>query len=230
MRSAASSGASTGTSRSGTATTTASSNPLPRLPIPDAICSDVPGTWAYDTMSRRVNEEILERTVQDCAEDLATVAFEPIRRRIEALRAELTLAASTQLTDLDPKAAPSDKEWQEWHATLEPYLAANDTWLTAPWMVTEFYVYRRLMQCFEYWTPDSPGYKYDPFRKQKQAGLFSSVGSSEPALARIAGLPVDSEEGLQLAVSLALWCVGDSRLRLTALLFYCIMSKRLLSC
>ena len=188
-----------------------SANPLPRLPLPDPICSNIPGTWAFDTMSRRVNEEILERTVQDCIEDLVENAnFEPIRIRIEALRHELTHAATTLLTDLDPEAAQSDKEWREWHAILQPYIAAKDTWLTAPWMVTEFYVYRRLMQCFRYWTKESPGYLYDPFQKQKKAGLISSVGSSEPALTRIASLPLEekSEEGLQLAVSLALWCVS----------------------
>ena len=163
-------------------------------------------------MSRRVNEEILERTVQDCCADndfWNANEFAPIRSRVAALRAELTHAATTPLTDLEREAAPSDQEWHEWHTILQPYIAAQDTWLTAPWMVTEFYVYRRLMQCLGYWTPDSPGFQYDPFRKQKQAGLISSVGSSEPALARIAALPVNekSEEGLQLAVSLALWCV-----------------------
>jgi len=182
-------------------------NPLPNLPIPEPICSNVPGTWAYDTMSRRVNEEILERTVQDCAEDLSKPAFAKIRSNIDALRAELSSAATTKLSYLDKEAAPSDKEWQEWYDILQPYITNGDTWLTAPWMVTEFYVYRRLMQCFQFWTPNQPGYYYDPFRKQKQAGLISSVGSSEPALKRIAGLPTDSEEGLQLAVSLALWCV-----------------------
>ena len=188
-----------------------SANPLPRLPLPDPICSNVPGTWAFDTMSRRVNEEILERTVQDCIEDLVENAnFEPIRIRIEALRHELTHAATTLLTDLDPETAQSDKEWRQWHAILQPCIAAKDTWLTAPWMVTEFYVYRRIMQCFRYWTKESPGYQYDPFQKQKKAGLISSVGSSEPALTRIASLPLEekSEEGLQLAVSLALWCVS----------------------
>jgi len=156
-------------------------------------------------MSRRVNEEILERTVQDCAEDLAKPEFATIQKNIQALRAELSAASSTKLTHLDKALAPCDKEWQEWYNILQPHIEAGDTWLTAPWMVTEFYVYRRLMQAFDYWSKDSIGYQYDPFRQQKQAGLVSSIGSAEPALARIAGLPVDSDEGLQLAVSLALW-------------------------
>ena len=32
-------------------------------PMPAPLRSDVPGTWAYDTMSRRVVEEILDRVV-----------------------------------------------------------------------------------------------------------------------------------------------------------------------
>jgi hypothetical protein len=33
----------------------------PRAPLPPIILSNVPGTWAYDTMSRRVRENILMR-------------------------------------------------------------------------------------------------------------------------------------------------------------------------
>ena len=71
-------------------------------------------------------------------------------------------------------------------------------------MVTEFYVYRRLMQCLGYWDRSSAGYNYDPFAKQKRAGLVSSVGSAEPVLAKIPHLPANTD-GLNFAVSLALW-------------------------
>ena len=37
---------------------------LPRkTPMPPPIRSNVPETWAYDTMSRRVREEILDKVV-----------------------------------------------------------------------------------------------------------------------------------------------------------------------
>jgi Damage-control phosphatase ARMT1-like domain len=189
----------------------------PNLPLPPPICSDAPGTWAYDTMSRRVDEEILERTVQDCRQDLEKPEFDAIRRNIEALRNELRHAATTKLTRIDkPPPSAEDvgsstnasenrmKEYEEWYTILQPFIANNDTWLTAPWMVTEFYVYRRLMQAIGYWDRSSVGHAYDPFLKQKQAGLYSSVGSAEAALAKIPYAPPDVE-GLILASSLALW-------------------------
>eukprot|EP00953_Heterococcus_sp_UTEX-ZZ885_P039285 20143-Heterococcus_DN1.PRE.2 len=40
---------------------TAAVEHLPRAPLPPIIMPNVPGTWAYDTMSRRVREEIVAR-------------------------------------------------------------------------------------------------------------------------------------------------------------------------
>lgn len=40
--------------------------PPPRAsPMPPMLVSNVPGTWAHDTMSRRVREEILQRLLED---------------------------------------------------------------------------------------------------------------------------------------------------------------------
>lgn len=40
--------------------------PLPKAtPMPEALTSNVPGTWAYDTMARRIREEILQRVIDD---------------------------------------------------------------------------------------------------------------------------------------------------------------------
>jgi len=187
---------------------TTTNNPKPKLPIPDPICSTEPGTWAYDTMSRRVNEEILQRTYEDIQEDLETPEFATIKKRFEALREELRNAAKRPVTYLDPlpedASAERQKEWAEWKQILEPFVSKDDTWLSAPWMVTEFYVYRRLMQAIGYWDKGTPGYMYDSFVKQKQAGLYSSVGSAEPMLARIPNLPPNAE-GIALAASIALW-------------------------
>lgn len=183
--------------------------PMPRLEIPPPICSNIPGTWAYDTMSRRINEEILQRTAEDCADDFNTLAFEKIQKSFIELRNELKNASNTKLQHLDK---PYDydtnlnrrKEWDEWYALLKPYIDNNETWLSAPWMVTEFYVYRRLMQAIGYWTPNSAGYKYDPFSKPKRAGLLSSVGSADAMLQKIPLLGSDSV-GLGIASSIALW-------------------------
>jgi Damage-control phosphatase ARMT1-like domain len=183
-----------------TATTTSNNNinnnnnPKPKLPIPEPIYSDIPGTWAYDTMSRRVDQEILQRTYQDNKDLLESKAFVHVKAKFDALRKDLQTASPLKMLEeqqQDDEAAASPKEeeeeeerrrrrqreWQEWKTILQPFLDRKDTWLTAPWMVTEFYVYRRLMEAFGYWDQNSPGYQYDPFAKQKRAGLESSVGS-----------------------------------------------------
>jgi hypothetical protein len=172
---------SSSTGADATATTTPSSNnPKPRLPIPEPIYSNIPGTWAYDTMSRRVDEEILQRTYDDNKDMFENnKAFSAIKAKFDALRKDLQTSSNLKMLDDLPKdAAPERKrEWQEWKAILQPFLDRRDTWLTAPWMVTEFYLYRRLMDVLGYWDVDSPGYHFDPFSKQKRAGLESSVGS-----------------------------------------------------
>jgi hypothetical protein len=175
-------------------------------------------------MSRRVNEEILERTWLDNRD-----AWEAnnngggerrwgsdVRRNFQSLRSELAEAGETRLTYLEDHEIIAENEGteersierQEWRSLLEPYVEHHDTWLSAPWMVTEFYVYRRLMAAIGYFDPRSPGYGYDPFEKQKRAGLVSSVGSAEPILERLSQLGTGvgaDENGLPLAASVALW-------------------------
>ena len=210
---------------------------LPNLPLPPPICSDIVGTWAYDTMSRRICQEILCNIVlKDCNDDLSTTPFLSIRDNIIQLRTELQFAATTPLTPIVPSLWSEDKndassggqqqdhieECHEWNAILQPYLEKKDTWLSAPWMVTEFYMYRRLMQCLDYWNTESVGYMYDPFHIQKRNGLLSSTGNAEPALSKLQNLiqqvhaseSMDSSDastttlvktGLSFAMQLSLW-------------------------
>lgn len=208
------------------------SKPKPKLPIPDPICSDVTGTWAYDTMSRRVDEEILQRTYEDNKETWeGRKEFSGILQRFNDLRKELQTASDTKLAiPPNPPTGCSDlrqTEWDEWKQILDPFVSKDDTWLTAPWMVTEFYVYRRLLvDVIGYWdefdrfggdesqTTNNPGYLYDPFAPQKHAGLVSSVASAEGVMAKINNL-VDNgteksesrsiDQGTKLAASIALW-------------------------
>lgn len=180
--------------------------PKPDIPIPDPICSDKPGTWAYDTMSRRVNEEILQRTYEDNKEAWDTDSFKGVYEKFVSLRNSLKSSSKlTMLKDLPADAsAERIREWNEWKTILEPYLENKDTWLSAPWLVTEFYVYRSLIEAIGYWDEGTIGYKYDPFAPQKRAGLESSVGSAEPMLGKIPNLP-KTNEGIDLAASIALW-------------------------
>lgn len=182
-----------------------STKPLPRLPIPPPICSTEPGTWAHDTMSRRVDAEILQRTAEDNA-DLIWKKDKHILQRFQSLRKELQHA--TKLQHLEPPIQKErQKEYQEWKQILDPYVRNGDTWLTAPWMVTEFLVYRKLMQVLGYWDSQSPGYQYDPFLSQKRAGLHSSVASAESVLVKLLQpqLIETPDAGIALATSIALW-------------------------
>ncbi|KAL7579928.1 hypothetical protein ACA910_004928 [Epithemia clementina (nom. ined.)] len=181
--------------------------PAPALDLPPPIRSETPGTWAFDTMSRRVDSEILERTLKDNEEMFNQWPTE-ILAEFQKLRAELRDAAIVKLDY--PKEPLNDKspermlEYEQWKAILKPHVDAGETWLSSPWMVAEFYVYRRLMDCLGYWDPDSPGYHYDPFDQQKRAGLESSTASAETVLAKIPQLP-PTNEGLQIAISMPLW-------------------------
>lgn len=49
-----------------------------RLTIPNPVRSNVPNTWAYDTMSRRIHENILPRIIEDNSEEL-TYPSSPLR-------------------------------------------------------------------------------------------------------------------------------------------------------
>eukprot|EP00542_Grammatophora_oceanica_P021178 CAMPEP_0194035038 /NCGR_PEP_ID=MMETSP0009_2-20130614/7500_1 /TAXON_ID=210454 /ORGANISM="Grammatophora oceanica, Strain CCMP 410" /LENGTH=403 /DNA_ID=CAMNT_0038676241 /DNA_START=186 /DNA_END=1397 /DNA_ORIENTATION=+ len=154
-------------------------------------------------MSRRVDSEILQRTYEENKEEFESEEFKDVFARFNALRKELQSASSTSLTYLEG-IPESEKGETEWKQLMKPFIEANDTWLTAPWLVTEFYVYRRLMQALAYWDPASAGYKYDPFAKQKKAGLTSSVASAEPMFTKLPTLP-KTKEGVTLAAAFALW-------------------------
>ena len=74
------------------------SKPLPKLPLPPKLLSNEPGTWAYDTMSRRVREEILGREVIGAnAELLSKPEWAKARASLEALNAELEAPGTTVL-------------------------------------------------------------------------------------------------------------------------------------
>ena len=181
--------------------------PHPKLSIPEPICSMTPGTWAYDTMSRRVDSEILQRTYEENEKEFNSGEFQGILKRFEELRHDLRESKPLEyLDDLSDDASPERvREYEEWKDILKDYVENGDTWLSAPWLVTEFYVYRRLIQAIGFWDEGSPGYQYDPFAKQKKAGVVTSVASAEPMLEKIPNLPKTGSEGINLAASIALW-------------------------
>ena len=150
-------------------------NSLPNLPIPQPLLSLTPGTWAHDTMSRRLNKEILQRTYEENEDAFNSPEFSKALERFNELRAELDNAAETKLTYLAfdevedgragvkaaatselPNEGVIEREKREWKAILEPFVEKGDTWLSAPWLVTEVraiilisYVSIQLLESFE---------------------------------------------------------------------------------
>ena len=201
-----------------TTSTTATETPKPALPIPPMILSTTPGTWAYDTMSRRVDKEILQRTYDENIDTFNKPEFASILTEFNALRNELQSAATTTMRHLHPPTKQKGlsteqyqqqlEEYKQWKDILTPFVDNQDTWLSTPWLVAEFYLYRRLLEATGYFDSSSVGYKYDPFVSQKRAGLYTSVTSAESVMAKIESLPKMGsqwKDGVALAVELALW-------------------------
>lgn len=186
------------------------------LPIPPILVSTVPGTWAFDTMSRRVDSEILQRTYDE-NEEMLFRQSPTILAQFQGLRHELQNAATTPMRYLNKLSEikdGDDDEWNQWNQIVQPYVENNDTWLSTPWLVAEFYLYRRLLECTGYFDPLSIGYKYDPFQTQKRSGLFSSIASAERVMKKIEALTKNNDfnknskwnrDGTAFAVELALW-------------------------
>ena len=152
-------------------------------------------------------EEILQRTYD---ENIDEARFQAVVDRFNGLRKELEGAAENKISylpdiDYEDKLSEAEKlERSQWKEILSEYVKKGDTWLSAPWCVTEFYVYRKLMDAIGYFDPSSPGYRYDPFTKEKRKGLESSVASAEGVMEKIVDLPA-TKEGIALAAAFALW-------------------------
>lgn len=104
----------------------------PRVPLPPPLTSDVPGTWAFDTMSRRVRIDILARIFRENQFQSQVV------HRLQQLDTELSAAATTPLSLLQHDGGPDIAVWNE--QILKPFVKERCTWLSAPWAVAEFYL------------------------------------------------------------------------------------------
>lgn len=104
----------------------------PRAPLPPPLVSSVPGTWAYDTMSRRVRTDILARVFRENCFPAES------QRRLLELDAELTDAGSVKLSRVRNDGGPDVDEWNG--RILKEVIEKGETWLSAPWVVAEFYL------------------------------------------------------------------------------------------
>lgn len=104
----------------------------PKIPLPPPLTSDIPGTWAYDTMSRRVRTDILARIFRENTLTPSTV------EKLKSLDKELEHAETSPLAFLKSDGGPDIHVWNE--EILRPFVTEHLTWLSAPWAVAEFYL------------------------------------------------------------------------------------------
>ena len=121
-------------------------------PLP--IYSNIPGTWAHYTVSKRL-PDIVARVIEenhypdDLNANLARLREEIIHKTIRSLRDQNT---------------PDQGNWEEY---VQPYLGQG--WLEVPWFFAEHYFYRRILEAVDYFHLDQ-----DPFAYQKNQGLEKS--------------------------------------------------------
>eukprot|EP01023_Acetabularia_acetabulum_P004685 TRINITY_DN1199_c2_g1_i2.p1 TRINITY_DN1199_c2_g1~~TRINITY_DN1199_c2_g1_i2.p1 ORF type:complete len:460 (-),score=80.07 TRINITY_DN1199_c2_g1_i2:385-1728(-) len=167
---------------------------LPKAPIPEYIIPNKPGTWAYDTMARRVRDTIVKKIFDE--NDLTSDKLQYAQFPMQQLLTELETPETSQLRLI---AEDGGGDLQVWNGILKDL--GPRTWLTAPWCVGEFYLYRRVAEAFQFFKT-----AYDPFEYQKQLGVTTSLESAEALIQRLnhsQGLEV--EEGWNIFVETCLW-------------------------
>ncbi len=179
-----------------------SNNQSPPLPIPNPLRGREVGTWAHDTIVRRL-PEIARRVLAE--NDLPA----PAEAAIRALIADIPAAPVRPLTDT---AAPDAADWARY---IFPHSGLN--WLDVPWYFAEAYFYRRIIEATGYFLPGD-GHARDPFRLQKMRGLETKraeIGEIAAALnARLAAKTSDLRPALMVALwgnraDLSLWAAGE---------------------
>lgn len=139
---------------------------IPALPIPPLLRGADPGSFAEDTIVRRLPELAL-RVLSENSFDEAT------NRRLHTLVSDLPHGLVRPLLDTN---AP---DWSDWQKALYPFF--GQTWLEVPLFAAETYFYRRILEATGYFQP-GPGYGVDPYRLQKELGLAQAGMSLEQAL------------------------------------------------
>lgn len=78
----------------------------------------------------------------------------------------LRLGGNGYLTDIDD----GEDDAGDWNLILNNINTSERSWLDSPWIISEFYFYRRLVSIFKYFETS-----YDPFCKQKMHGTLHSL-------------------------------------------------------
>ncbi|MGW4820353.1 damage-control phosphatase ARMT1 family protein [Streptomyces sp. NPDC004227] len=147
---------------------------MPANPSAPVLVGDEPGSFPHSVLAER--HPAIVRQVRDA------FPYGPEQHR--ALDALLESCAEGVIDDL-PAAAPDRDRWQAWG--LGQY--AGHSWFDVPWLWSESYFYRRLLEAVGYFGP-GPWQGIDPFRPSKLAELDSPETDEElAALDELEGKP-----------------------------------------
>lgn len=135
----------------------------PKLPVPPPLRGADRGSFAKDTIKRRL-PEIAQRVLRE--NELPNTAV----TAIESLIAEMPYALIRPLTDTH---APDFNLWQ---SAIDRYRSQN--WLEIPWFFAETYFFRRIIEAVDYFHTG-----LDPYRAQKEEALRQGL-TAVPTLAR----------------------------------------------
>ncbi|PJM97390.1 damage-control phosphatase ARMT1 family protein [Streptomyces sp. CB01373] len=138
---------------------------MPANPSAPVILGNEPGSFPRSVLAER--HPAIIRQVRDA------FPYGPEQHR--ALDALLESCAEGVIEDL-PAAAPDRDRWRSWG--LERY--AGHSWFDVPWLWSESYFYRRLLEAVGYFGP-GPWQGLDPFRPSKLAELDSRETDEELA-------------------------------------------------
>lgn len=171
--------------------------------LPPPMTSNVPGTWAFDTMSRRIHEDILPRIISDNAELLGRPTsshFAETFLQLNDLKSSIECGKTGYLRPICDGGPDVDT----WAQLLDSVPEDERNWLDAPWFISEYYFYRRIIEAFNFFES-----RYDPFVEQKVNGLVESLKSIEDISSRISILfdkrVTEPSVAIQIAVQTSLW-------------------------
>lgn len=149
---------------------------MPATPTAPVILGDEPGSFPHSVLADR--HPAIIRQVRDA------FPYPPDRQRaLDALLASCARGAVEPL----PADAPDLGHWTAWG--LDSHTGRS--WYDLPWLWSESYFYRQLLQAVGYFDP-GPWQGIDPFRPFKLAELASAETDHElAALDGLADLPAD---------------------------------------
>jgi hypothetical protein len=152
--------------------------------LPEMLRGAAPASFASYTMHTRLPQVGLQ-VLEDNRASLPPEAA----ARLQALIDEMP---HTPLRPLQDDPAPDLDDWRRW---LAPY--AGQDYLSAPWLLAEFYFYRRILEATGYFQP-GPGCQVDPYAAHKRRAMQDSRAVLEELAERVDVLRAECKQNPEM--------------------------------